>query len=63
MFSSPGSAKGNTGQADYRGVVSSEIMLICLSGILETTAINPEFLIWFTSSETEKSVLRQLGLR
>lgn len=59
----PRECQGNTGQADYRGVTSLEIVLICLSGILETTAIIPEFLIWFTSSETEKSVLGQLGLQ
>lgn len=59
IFSSLGSAKG---QAGYRGVISSGIIMISLSGVLETTAINPEFLIWFTSSETEKSVLRELKL-
>lgn len=62
IFSIPRSTKGNTGKAEYRWIISSEIMFNCLSEILETTAINSEFLIWFTSSETEKSVHKHLGL-
>ena len=63
IYSIPRSAKGNTGKAEYRWIISSEIMFSCLSEILETTAINSEFLIWFTSSEAEKSVHKQLGLQ